>query len=99
MADVFEVLREDPGGARLGRLNTAHGAIDTPVFLPVGTAGAGQGLTQEALEELGAQILLAHTHHLYLPPGPALIPAFGRLHQFVARPRPDPTAFVRYPVF
>src|SRR2546426_4443209 len=91
MADVFEVLHGDPSGARLGRLNTAHGAIDTPAFLPVGTAGAGKGLTQEALEDLGAEILLANTHHLFLPPGHALIPHFGRPPKVHASPRPHLT--------
>ena len=57
MPPAFELLKTDPSGARLGRLNTAHGAIDTPAFLPVGTAGTVKGLTQESLEDLGAQIL------------------------------------------
>ena len=99
MADVFEVLHEDPGGARLGRLNTAHGAIDTPVFLPVGTAGTVKGLTQESLEDLGAQILLANTYHLYLRPGHALIRDLGGLHKFMAWPRAILTDSGGYQVF
>jgi queuine tRNA-ribosyltransferase len=99
MADVFEVLREDPSGARLGRLNTAHGAIDTPAFLPVGTAGTVKGLTQESLEDLGAQILLANTYHLYLRPGHALIHDLGGLHKFMAWPRAILTDSGGYQVF
>jgi queuine tRNA-ribosyltransferase len=99
MADVFEVLHEDPSAARLGRLNTAHGAIDTPVFLPVGTAGTVKGLTQESLEDLGAQILLANTYHLYLRPGHALIRDLGGLHKFMAWPRAILTDSGGYQVF
>ena len=99
MADVFEVLHEDPSGARLGRLNTAHGAIDTPAFLPVGTAGTVKGLTQESLEDLGAQILLANTYHLYLRPGHALIRDLGGLHKFMAWPRAILTDSGGYQVF
>ncbi|HYL09971.1 MAG TPA: tRNA guanosine(34) transglycosylase Tgt [Candidatus Acidoferrales bacterium] len=99
MAAVFEVLGEDPSGARLGRLNTAHGAIDTPVFLPIGTAGTVKGLTQEALEELGVQILLANTYHLYLRPGHAVIRELGGLHKFMAWPRAILTDSGGYQVF
>ena len=99
MADVFEVLHEDPTGARLGRLNTAHGAIDTPAFLPVGTAGTVKGITQESLEDLGAQILLANTYHLYLRPGHALIRDLGGLHKFMAWPRAILTDSGGYQVF
>jgi queuine tRNA-ribosyltransferase len=65
----FEVLKTDPSGARLGRLTTPHGTIDTPAFMPVGTAATVKGLTQQTLEELGVGILLANTYHLYLRPG------------------------------
>ncbi|MGH9703960.1 MAG: tRNA-guanine transglycosylase, partial [Candidatus Acidiferrales bacterium] len=65
MAFQFEVLQTDPSGARLGRLTTPHGAIETPAFMPVGTAAAIKGLPQETLEELGVQVLLANTYHLY----------------------------------
>ena len=83
----FEVLKTDPSGARLGRLITAHGAVDTPAFMPVGTAATVKGLTQEALEELGVQILLANTYHLYLRPGHELICGMGGLHRFMSWPR------------
>ena len=65
----FEVLKTDPTGARLGRLTTPHGVIDTPTFMPVGTQGTVKGLTQQALGDLGVQILLGNTYHLYLRPG------------------------------
>ena len=80
----FEVIKSDPSGARLGRLLTAHGAVDTPVFMPVGTAATVKGLPQGALESLGVQILLANTYHLYLRPGHELIRRMGGLHRFMS---------------
>lgn len=80
----FEVLRGDPTGARRGRLTTPHGAIETPVFMPVGTAATVKGLTQDALEDLGAGIILANTYHLYLRPGHELIRKLGGLHAFMS---------------
>jgi queuine tRNA-ribosyltransferase len=82
----FEVLKTDPTGARLGRLTTPHGVIDTPCFMPVGTAGTVKGLTQQALGELGVQILLGNTYHLYLRPGHERIRALGGLHKFMSWP-------------
>ncbi len=95
----FEVLKTDPSGARLGRLETPHGVIDTPAFMPVGTAGSVKGLTQGQLEELGAQILLANTYHLYLRPGHERIRALGGLHSFMAWPRPILTDSGGFQVF
>jgi queuine tRNA-ribosyltransferase len=80
----FGVLQTDPTGARRGKLTTPHGAIETPVFMPVGTAGTVKGLTQGALEELGAGIILANTYHLYLRPGQELIRKLGGLHKFMS---------------
>lgn len=80
----FEVLQNDPTGARRGLLKTPHGVIETPVFMPVGTAAAVKGLTQEALETLGAKIILANTYHLYLRPGYGLIRKLGGLHKFMS---------------
>jgi queuine tRNA-ribosyltransferase len=80
----FEVLQTYPSGARRGRLTTPHGVIETPVFMPVGTAATVKALTQEALEELGARILLANTYHLYLRPGHDLIRKLGGLHAFMS---------------
>jgi queuine tRNA-ribosyltransferase len=80
----FEVLQSDPTGARLGRLSTPHGVIETPVFMPVGTAATVKALTQEALESLGARIILANTYHLFLRPGHELIRRLGGLHKFMS---------------
>src|SRR6267143_1969121 len=82
----FEVLKTDPTGARLGRLMTPHGVIDTPTFMPVGTQGTVKGLTQQALGDLGVQILLGNTYHLYLRPGHERIRRLGGLHRFMSWP-------------
>jgi queuine tRNA-ribosyltransferase len=82
----FEVLKVDPSGVRLGRLTTPHGVIETPAFMPVGTAGTVKGMTQASLEDLGVGILLANTYHLYLRPGHELIAQMGGLHKFMAWP-------------
>ena len=83
----FTVTHADPSGARRGKLSTPHGVIETPVFMPVGTAATVKGLTQESLEELGAEILLANTYHLYLRPGHDIIRKLGGLHRFMSWPR------------
>ncbi len=95
----FDVGKRDPTGARLGRLTTPHGAIETPVFMPVGTAASVKALTQEALEELGAEIILANTYHLFLRPGQELIRRLGGLHRFMAWPRAILTDSGGYQVF
>ncbi|MHB8541466.1 MAG: tRNA guanosine(34) transglycosylase Tgt [Candidatus Acidiferrales bacterium] len=95
----FEVLKTDPSGARLGRLETPHGVIETPAFMPVGTLGTVKGLTQESLEALSAQIILANTYHLYLRPGAELIREMGGLHKFMSWPHPILTDSGGYQVF
>ena len=70
--------------ARLGRLITPHGEIETPVFMPVGTAASVKGVPQDVLEELGVQILLGNTYHLYLRPGVETVRRMGGLHGFMA---------------
>ena len=95
----FEVVKTDSTGARRGRLTTPHGTIETPVFMPVGTAATVKGLTQEALEELGANILLANTYHLYLRPGHELVRKLGGLHRFMSWPRAILTDSGGYQVF
>ncbi|MBI2816693.1 MAG: tRNA guanosine(34) transglycosylase Tgt [Acidobacteria bacterium] len=70
--------------ARTGVLQTAHGLIETPVFMPVGTQGTVKGLTQDILEQLGVRILLANTYHLYLRPGEAVIREVGGLHRLMS---------------
>jgi queuine tRNA-ribosyltransferase len=95
----FELSKAGPTGVRRGRLTTPRGSIETPAFMPVGTAGAVKGLTQEALEELGATILLANTYHLYLRPGHELIRQLGGLHRFMSWPRVILTDSGGYQVF
>jgi queuine tRNA-ribosyltransferase len=77
----FDLLHTD-GAARLGRLTTRHGVIDTPVFMPVGTLGSVKSLTTEQLKALGPQIILNNTYHLMLRPGVDLIEKLGGAHRF-----------------
>ncbi|HSN91515.1 MAG TPA: tRNA guanosine(34) transglycosylase Tgt, partial [Anaeromyxobacteraceae bacterium] len=79
----FELLAED-GAARRGRLHTLHGPVETPVFMPVGTAATVKTLEPRDLEALGARIVLANTYHLYLRPGHERIRRLGGLHRFMA---------------
>jgi len=72
------------GPARAGRLITPHGEVETPVFMPVGTAATVKGVPQDILEELGVQILLGNTYHLYLRPGVETVRRMGGLHRFMA---------------
>src|ERR1700674_5534038 len=75
------------GAARTGRLITPHGEVETPVFMPVGTLASVKGVPQDVLEELGVQILLGNTYHLYLRPGVETVRKLGGLHGFMAWPR------------
>jgi queuine tRNA-ribosyltransferase len=75
------------GAARAGRLLTPHGEVETPVFMPVGTVATVKGVPQDILEELGVQILLGNTYHLYLRPGVETVRQMGGLHGFMAWPR------------
>ena len=79
----FELLTT-AAGARRGRLRTAHGTVETPAFMPVGTQGTVKAMTPAQLREIGAQIILGNTYHLNLRPGPALIRELGGLHKFMA---------------
>jgi queuine tRNA-ribosyltransferase len=76
------------GRARRGRVMLAHGSVDTPVFMPVGTYGAVKAVSPAELEELGAQIVLGNTFHLWLRPGTEVIAAHSGLHRFMGWPRP-----------
>jgi queuine tRNA-ribosyltransferase len=80
---TFEVFARD-GSARRGRLTTPHGVVETPNFMPVGTQGAVKSLTPADLRDVGAQIVLANTYHLFLRPGSALVRELGGLHRFMA---------------
>jgi queuine tRNA-ribosyltransferase len=75
------------GTARAGRLLTPHGEVETPVFMPVGTLATVKGVSQDLLEELGVQILLGNTYHLYLRPGVEPVRKLGGLHRFMSWPR------------
>ena len=87
------------GRARRGVMTTAHGAVETPAFMPVGTQGAVKGVTHRDLESLGAEILLSNTYHLYLRPGDDLIARRGGLHRFIGWTRPILTDSGGYQVF
>jgi queuine tRNA-ribosyltransferase len=80
-------IESTSGKARAGRLITPHAEIETPVFMPVGTLASVKGVPQDTLEELGAQIILGNTYHLYLRPGVDTVRRFGGLHGFMAWPR------------
>jgi queuine tRNA-ribosyltransferase len=94
----FQVTHRD-GAARRGILELAHGAIETPVFMPVGTYGTVKAISPAELEELGAQIVLGNTFHLWLRPGLEVIEAHRGLHRFMGWPRPILTDSGGYQVF
>jgi len=85
MTTAFEILARD-GAARRGRLTTAHGVVDTPVFMPVGTAGTVKAMTSDGVAATGARIVLGNTYHLMLRPGAERIAALGGLHRFMNWP-------------
>jgi len=87
------------GAARRGRLETAHGVVNTPAFMPVGTAGTVKGMTPEGVAAAGAEIILGNTYHLMLRPGAERIAALGGLHRFMNWPRPILTDSGGYQVF
>jgi queuine tRNA-ribosyltransferase len=87
MRKVFELLKTD-GTARRGRLTLAHGVVNTPIFMPVGTVGTVKAMTPRDLKEMNAQIILGNTYHLLLRPGMEVIKHFGGLHQFMGWDRP-----------
>jgi len=82
-SNPFTLLHTDSGSkARAGKVETAHGTIETPIFMPVGTQGAVKAVSPHELKGLGAQIILGNTYHLYLRPGDALLRDVGGLHRF-----------------
>jgi queuine tRNA-ribosyltransferase len=95
---AFEVTRAD-GRARLGRLQLPHGVVPTPAFMPVGTRGQVKAVTVDALQDLGADILLANTYHLHVRPGDDLVARVGGLHRFIGWDRPILTDSGGYQVF
>lgn len=79
----FELDHVDPSGARRGRFHTAHGTVETPIFMPVGTAATVKAMTPGELTSIGSQIILGNTYHLFLRPGHDLIERLGGLHRFM----------------
>ena len=83
-AVTYELIKKDmKTKARRGRVNTPHGSIETPVFMPVGTAATVKAMRPEELKEMGARIILSNTYHLYLRPGHEIIKKAGGLHKFM----------------
>ena len=104
MAFSFEVHTTAEGGGRRGRLTLPHGVVETPVFMPVGTAATVKAVPQSLLEEIGAggkgaQIILANTYHLYLRPGHELMRRMGGVHRFMSWERPMLTDSGGFQVF
>jgi queuine tRNA-ribosyltransferase len=84
---TFDLIHTTEAGGRRARLHLPHQTVETPVFMPVGTAGTVKAVPQETLESLGAQIILGNTYHLYLRPGHEAIRRMGGLHRFISWPR------------
>ncbi|QMV43831.1 tRNA guanosine(34) transglycosylase Tgt [Cohnella cholangitidis] len=100
MAVKYELIKTcAQTGARLGRLHTPHGIIETPTFMPVGTQASVKGMSPEELKSLGAQIILSNTYHLFLRPGHELVKAAGGLHKFMNWDRPILTDSGGFQVF
>jgi queuine tRNA-ribosyltransferase len=100
MRNAFELLASDAHSeARRGRLITAHGPIDTPAFMPVGTQGSVKGVSPRELRELKAQIILGNTYHLFVRPGLDVIRRFGGLHNFMSWNGPILTDSGGYQIF
>src|ERR1700733_9439014 len=97
-AFAFRVTHVD-GAARRGVMTTAHGDVQTPAFMPVGTQGAVKAMTQRDVEDVGAEIVLGNTYHLYLRPGDDLIARRGGLHEFIGWTKPILTDSGGYQVF
>ena len=97
----FDLLKTDSQSkARLGRLHTSHGTIETPIFMPVGTVGSVKGVHQQELrDDINAQIILGNTYHLFLRPGTEVLEAAGGLHQFIGWERPILTDSGGYQVY
>ena len=99
-AVTYELLHKDKTtGARRGIVHTPHGDIQTPVFMPVGTQATVKSMTPEELKEVGAQIILSNTYHLYLRPGHELVKEAGGLHKFMNWDRPILTDCGGFQVF
>src|ERR1019366_3574302 len=97
---MFELLKTDASSkARLGRLTTPHGVVDTPVFMSVGTRGSVKAIDPRELHEMGTQIILGNTYHLNIRPGLDIIRAAGGLHRFINWEKPILTDSGGFQVF
>jgi len=97
---IYECLAVDPSThARCGRVHTAHGAFDTPAFMPVGTQGTVKGILPDHIKATGAQVILGNTYHLMLRPGEDVVRELGDLHRFMAWPGPILTDSGGFQVF
>ena len=100
MAYDFKCIKKDlQSRARLGKITTHYGQVNTPVFMPVGTQATVKAMTPEELKEIGVEIILSNTYHLYLRPGHELIRDMGGLHRFIHWDRPILTDSGGYQVF
>lgn len=100
VGDVFELLSKDTSSkARRGRLTTAHGVVETPAFMPVGTQGSVKGVSPRELREVNAQIILGNTYHLFVRPGLEVVRAIGGLHRFMNWDGPILTDSGGYQIF
>ena len=96
----YELIKEDKHtGARLGKIHTSHGVLNTPIFMPVGTQATVKSMTSEDLEEMDANIILGNTYHLYLRPGQEIMEKAGGLHKFMHWDRPILTDSGGFQVF
>ncbi|HPC61657.1 MAG TPA: tRNA-guanine transglycosylase, partial [Verrucomicrobiota bacterium] len=97
---MFELLKKDATSrARLGRLRTGHGVVDTPVFMSVGTQASVKAIDPRELQEMGTQIILGNTYHLSIRPGMEILRAAGGLHRFMNWPGPILTDSGGFQVF
>lgn len=96
----FELLKESKDSmARIGKIKTPHGEIETPIFMPVGTIATVKAMTPEELKDIGSQIILSNTYHLYLKPGHELVKEAGGLHKFMNWDKPILTDSGGFQVF
>src|SRR5271154_504483 len=97
---MFSLLKTDPGSrARRGRLTTSHGVIETPQYMPVGTQATVKAVPPRDLDEMGTEIILGNTYHLFLRPGLDVMAKFGGLHKLMTCPKPILTDSGGFQVF
>ncbi len=100
MTEAYQLIAECPNSAaRAGVLHTSHGEVQTPIFMPVGTQGAVKAIDHRSLKEIGAQIILGNSYHLYLRPGKQMLKDFGGLHRFMNWDKPILTDSGGFQVF